>query len=123
MADVGSVSAIDSFQDELTDVIDELTAAEMARDMQARASEPVTTYSYGVTVAYENTDFTREYKFSGISYAALSSIEANMLAYNAALSGAYAGDKEIFISEDGDHMTGIVGGYLKTTVETKIIDR
>lgn len=85
-----------------------------------RVATVKTTNSMMLTIGYENTDFEREYKFSGISTAALSSIEANVNAYNTNIPAA---DKAVFISDDGNQMTSITGAKYSVVTETYIIER
>ena len=79
-----------------------------------------TTNYVGLTLGYENTDQTREYKFSNVPQGALSSVESKIAAYNANVP---AGDKAVFVSDDGEQMTSIVSAYAITVVETPIIER
>lgn len=79
-----------------------------------------TTNYVGLTIGYEDTDQTREYKFSDVPQEALSSVEAKIIAYNANVP---AGDKLVFVSDDGDNMSSIVSAYIQTVVETPIIER
>ena len=79
-----------------------------------------TTNYVGLTIGYENTTQTREYKFSDVPQGALSSVESKIAAYNANVP---AGDKLVFVSDDGDNMTSIVSAYYVTVVETPVIER
>lgn len=80
-----------------------------------------TTTSYvGLTLGYEDTEQTREYKFADVPQGALSSVESKIAAYNANVP---VGDKAVFVSDEGDHMTSIVSAYFMTVTETPIIER
>ena len=57
------------------------------------------TNSVTLTLGYTGTDFTRNYKISGLSDAALPQIKTKILAYNANVPAA---DKKVFVSDDYD---------------------
>lgn len=85
-----------------------------------------TTNSVTLTLGYEGTDFTRKYKFGGVSSAALASVKGNILAYNAAIPAA---DKKVFISDDYDasdseniigQFKGIIAAQAETSTTTEI---
>lgn len=64
--------------------------------------------SVTLTFGYKDTDFTRQYKFNNVENAALSSVKANVLAFNASISGGTAGGlSSFFISDDYDATEGI----------------
>ena len=64
--------------------------------------------SVTLTFGYKDTDFTRQYKFNNVEHAALSSVKANVLAFNASISGGTAGGlSTFFISNDYDAAEGI----------------
>lgn len=62
-----------------------------------------------LTLGYEDTDFTRKYKFTDVSNAALSGIADKCKAINASLLGGTAGGlSHFFVSDDGDYFNSIV---------------
>ena len=64
--------------------------------------------SVTLTFGYKDTDFTRQYKFTNVENAAVSSVKANVLAFNASISGGTAGGlSTFFISNDYDAAEGI----------------
>lgn len=63
-----------------------------------------TTNSVTLTMAYTGTDFTRKYKFDGVSDEQLDNVKAAVMNYNSTLPAA---DKKIFISDDYDATQGI----------------
>ena len=83
-------------------------------------SAPEVTNNVYLTLGYEDTDFEREYKFSNVSNAALSSIASKVMAYNANVP---AQDKQVFVSDDGDNMTSIVSAKVEQVTTTYIIKR
>lgn len=81
------------------------------------------------TFGYSNTDFTRKYKFEGVS-TANSAIKAGILALNASLAaGTDGGLKDFFRADDYDasdsenivgQFTGIVAAQVDAVEETTI---
>ena len=92
-----------------------VNATKVAAASQSSASNNVT-----LTLGYEDTDFTRKYKFEGIATAALSSIASNVRAYNANVPEA---DKAVFVSDEGDSMTSIVSAVVEQVTTEYIIKR
>ena len=84
------------------------------------ANESVTTNNAYITLGYEDTDFTRKYKFAGVADSVLSSIATRVQEYNASVPAA---DKNVFVSDDGDKMTGIVGVTVEQVTTEYIIKR
>lgn len=85
-----------------------------------------TTNSVTLTLGYTGTDFTRKYKFGGVSAGSLSAVKGNILAYNAAIPEA---DKLVFISDDYDssdsenvigRFKGIVAAQIEQSETTEI---
>lgn len=71
-----------------------------------------TTYSLQLDMEYTSTDFTRSYRMSGISQAAISNANSKITAINASLEAGTAGSlSSTFISDDFDSTEGV--GYLK----------
>ena len=62
--------------------------------------------SVTLTFGYKGTDFTRKYKFDDVSNGALSSVKANVMAFNASVTGGASsagGLDTFFISDDYDN--------------------
>ena len=87
--------------------------------------------SVTLTLGYSNTDFTRKYKFGGLSAAALDNVKANALALNASIAGGTDGGfAEFFRSDDYDatdaqNVVGICTGIVAAEADettTTIID-
>lgn len=87
--------------------------------------------SVTLTFGYKGTDFTRKYKFDDVENGALSSVKANVFAFNASIAGGTAGDVDkFFISDDYDASDpqNVVGELASITaaqydaVETTIIN-
>lgn len=82
-----------------------------------------TTNSVTLTLGYTKTDFTRKYKFSGLTAEQCAGAKARILSYNANLP---EDDKRIFISDDYDSaagvgsLTGIVAAQYETVEYTRI---
>ncbi len=80
------------------------------------ASDNKITFSLG----YENSTQVRQYSYGGISASELPYIEERIKTYNANIP---AGDKLVFVSDEGDHMTSIVAAKVEQITETFIIKR
>ena len=87
-----------------------------------------TSYTLQLDTAYTNTDFTRSYRMTGISAAAIASADANVSAINSSLAAGTAGAlSSTFIADSFDSVTGT--GYLEkvdrmvvtSTTETDLI--
>lgn len=66
--------------------------------------------SVKLTFGYKDTDFTRDYTFNGVADSVLSGVKANILNFNASISGglsAAAGLSSFFISDDYNAAEGI----------------
>lgn len=81
-----------------------------------------------VKLAYENTDFTREYSFDGVADSYLASVKSGIANINNMVAAAKAestedtswyGMRGLFVSDDFDPANNI--GYSKGIVEAKII--
>ena len=67
------------------------------------------TNSVTLTFGYEDTNFTRRYKFEDVSAAGLSGIVARIKAINESLAGGTDGGlSTFFLSDEGDNFTGII---------------
>lgn len=86
-----------------------------------------TTYTLQIDLEYTDTDYSRSYRMSGISQAAINSANDNIEAINSSLEAGTAGSlSSTFISDDFDDSSGT--GYLKkinrsvitTTTETDL---
>ena len=114
--------------DEHSDNIDERSEDSFGIDANLVDSIPVPVVSYEpvvvnnvyLSLGYENTDFTRQYKFSDVSNEALSSVSSKVQAYNANVP---ASDKAIFVSDDGDSMTSITAATIEVVTTEYIIKR
>lgn len=86
--------------------------------------------SVTLTMGYSNTDFTRKYKFEGLSAAVLDDVKANVLALNASIAGGTDdGFADFFRADDYDDTdaqniigkcTGIVAAEADETTTTVI---
>ena len=86
--------------------------------------------SVTLTFGYGGTDFTRKYKFDGVSSAVLNDVKTGILAINASLTaGTDGGLKEFFRADDYDdsdpsdiigEFTGIVAAQIDSTQVTEI---
>lgn len=66
-----------------------------------------------LTFGYTNTDFTRKYKFEGLTADQCTALKNNVKAINASLAGGTAGGlSSFFISDDFDANTGT--GYFSS---------
>ena len=66
-----------------------------------------------LTFGYTNTDFTRKYKFEGLTTAQCTTLKTKVRAINASLAGGTAGGlSAFFISDDFDATTGT--GYFSS---------
>ena len=83
-----------------------------------------------LTFGYKGTDFTRKYKFDDVETGALSSIKANVLAFNASVTGGASsagGLDTFFISDDYDaannvgELASITAAQYETTTVTEIL--
>lgn len=83
-------------------------------------NESVVSNNVYLTLGYEDTDFTRKYKFANVDSGALSSVASKVLAYNANVP---ATDKAVFVSDDGDSMTSIVGATVEQVTTEYLIKR
>ena len=81
---------------------------------------PEVTNNVYLTLGYENTSFTRQYKFADVSNEALSSVSSKVQAYNADVP---ASDKAVFVSDDGDQMTSITAATIEIVTTEYIIKR
>ena len=64
------------------------------------------TNSVILTLGFTGTDFTRQMKFDNVDSGSLSSVKANVFAFNAAITGGLSaadGLAEFFISDDYDN--------------------
>ena len=80
-----------------------------------------------LTFGYTNTDFTRRYKFEGLTQTQCTNLKSNVKAINASLAGGTAGGlSAFFISDDFDASTGtgyfnsIVGAQYEASTLTEI---
>ena len=71
-------------------------------------------------LGYENSDQVRQYSYGGISDSELPNISTRILAYNADIP---AGDKLVFVDDEGNGMSSIVSARLERITETYIIQR
>lgn len=71
-------------------------------------------------IGYENTTQTRQYSYGGISTSELPNVESRIIAYNANVPAA---DKLVFVSDEGNSMTSIVGAKVEKTTTSYIIQR
>lgn len=87
--------------------------------------------SVTLTFGYKGTDFTRKYKFDDVATSALDSVKANVMAFNASVTGGNGGGVDtFFISDDYDNSDAenVVGELASITaaqydtVETTIIN-
>ena len=65
--------------------------------------------SVKLTFGYKDTDFTRQYNFTGVADSVLSGVKNNVMDFNASISGglsAAAGLSSFFISDDYNSATG-----------------
>lgn len=83
-----------------------------------------------LTFGYKGTDFTRKYKFDDVETGALSSVKANVLAFNASVTGGASsagGLDTFFISDDYDaannvgELASITAAQYETTTVTEIL--
>lgn len=81
---------------------------------------PEVTNNVYLTLGYENTDFTRQYKFTDVSNEALSSVSSKVQAYN---SNVPASDKKVFVSDEGDSMTSITAATIEIVTTEYLIKR
>ena len=81
-----------------------------------------------VKLAYENTDFTREYSFDNVADSFLDSVKSGVATINNMVAAAksestedvsWYGMRGLFVSDDFDPANNI--GYSKGIVEAKII--
>ena len=91
------------------------------------------TNSVILTLGYTNTDFTRQLKIDNVESGALSSVKANILDFNASVTGGLSaadGLAEFFISDDYDasdsenvigEFNGIVGAQIVEETITEIL--
>ena len=91
------------------------------------------TNSVILTLGYTNTDFTRQLKIDNVESGALSSVKANILDFNASVTGGLSaadGLAEFFISDDYDasdsenvigEFNGIVGAQIVEETTTEIL--
>ena len=78
-----------------------------------------TTYALQIDTEYKDTEFTRSYRMSGISQAAISAANTKITAINASLTAGTAGSlSSTFISDDFNATQGI--GYL-TKINRSVI--
>lgn len=105
---------------ERSDDVDSYDEYEDKSSRSVVVSTPEVTNNVYLTLGYEDTDFEREYKFSNVSNAALSSIASNVMAYNANIP---AQDKSVFVSDEGDNMTSIVSARVEQITTSYIIKR
>lgn len=86
--------------------------------------------SVTLTFGYKGTNFTRKYKFDDVESGALSSVKANVMAFNSSVTGGASsvdGLDTFFISDDYD-ATNEIGELASITaaqydsVTTTIID-
>lgn len=82
--------------------------------------------SLTLTLGYDNTDFTRKYRFTNLTDEQCAGAKAKILQYNANLPAA---DKNIFVSDDYDAsdpqnvvgtLKGIVAAQYETVEYTRI---
>ena len=106
---------IDQYVDE-----DSVIADRAVREATTYVSESSVVNNAYLTLAYENTDFEREYKFSNVSSSALSGIASAVVAYNANVP---VKDKAVFVSNEGDPMTSIKSAKAEVITSTYIIKR
>ncbi|MBQ7454372.1 MAG: hypothetical protein IJS69_04910 [Selenomonadaceae bacterium] len=86
--------------------------------------------SVTMTFGYTNTDFTRKYKFDGLSASDISGAKAKIKAINASIAGGTDGGlSDFFRSDDYDDsdpnaivgkFSGIVAAQVDSTTETVI---
>lgn len=83
-----------------------------------------------LTFGYKGTDFTRKYKFDDVATSALASVKANVLAFNASVTGGASsagGLDTFFISDDYDaannvgELASITAAQYETTTVTEIL--
>jgi len=74
-----------------------------------------TTYTVYMKMAYENSDFTRELKFSDVKASVISGIETSVQTFNANITEQ---EKGIFIADDYDGTNGKFNKIAEARVET-----
>lgn len=79
-----------------------------------------------LTLGYSGTDFTRQMRIDNVDNGALSSVKANIIAFNASITGGLSaadGLAEFFISDDYDNSDpeNIVGEF-NSIVGAQIIE-
>lgn len=85
--------------------------------------------SVKLTFGYKDTDFTRQYNFTGVADSVLSGVKSSVMDFNASISGglsAAAGLSSFFISDDYNaaqgigEFTGITAAQYTTETTTEI---
>lgn len=71
-------------------------------------------------LGYENSTQVRQYSYGGISDSELPNLATRIQAYNADIP---AGDKLVFVDDEGNGMSSIVSARLERITETYIIQR
>ena len=71
-------------------------------------------------LGYENSTQVRQYSYGGISDSELPNLATRIQAYN---SNIPAGDKLVFVDDEGNGMSSIVSARLERVTETYIIQR
>ena len=78
--------------------------------------------SVTLTFGYEDTDYTRRYKFDNVADEVLSDVKEGILAVNASLKAETAGDLgSVFIDDSRNAFNGIVAAQIDS-VEEEIIN-
>lgn len=73
--------------------------------------------SVTLTFGYKGTEFTRKYKFDDVTNGALSSVKANVLAFNQSVTGgaSSAGGLDTFFISDDYNSTNNIGELASIT--------